>query len=51
MEELGGVIAGLQADESGQAALALLEKEMEAAEARSAPSTRISPRAKKRSTR
>ena len=34
MEELGAVIAGLQADESGQAALTLLEKEMEAAEAR-----------------
>ncbi len=34
MDELGSVIAGLQADESGQAALALLEKEMEIAEAR-----------------
>ena len=34
IEELGTVIAGLQADESGQAALNLLEKEMEAAEAR-----------------
>jgi chromosome segregation ATPase len=34
MEELGNVIAGLQADESGQAALNLLEKEMESAESR-----------------
>jgi len=34
IDELGAVISGLQADESGHAALALLEKEMEAAEAR-----------------
>ena len=34
LDELGNVIANMQADESGQAALHLLEKEMEAAEAR-----------------
>ena len=34
IDELGAVINGLQADESGQAALALLEREMETAEAR-----------------
>lgn len=34
LDELGAVIAGMQADESGQAALNLVEKEMEAQEAR-----------------
>ncbi len=34
IDELGAVIAGMQADESGQAALNLLEKEMEAAESK-----------------
>ncbi len=34
LEELAEAIAGMQADESGQAALALLEKEMDAAQVR-----------------
>ncbi len=34
LDELGAVIAGMQADESGQAALNLLEKEMETQETR-----------------